>query len=85
MILLLLKDLLMAPSKYLDQFCIRYINNIMIFSKTFYEHYQQVQKVLMKHKESRLFIKAENYEFSINKTMFLNFIISENGIEIDPE
>jgi len=49
------------------------------------EHLEQVRKVLQKLKESRLFIKPEKCEFSVNKTLFLGFIISENGIEMDPE
>ena len=41
-------------------------------------------KVLQKLKEAHLFIKPEKYEFSIIKTTFLGFIISEVGLKIDP-
>jgi len=43
-----------------------------------------VYKVLQKLKEAHLFIKPEKYEFSIIKTTFLGFIISEVGLKIDP-
>jgi len=49
------------------------------------EHKEQVRKVLQKLKEAGLFIKPEKCEFSVTKTTFLGFIISEEGIEIDPE
>ena len=57
----------------------------MIYSKTLKEHYEQVRKVLAKLKEVELFIKLEKCEFSIEKTTFLGFAISTDGIEMDPE
>jgi len=71
--------------KYLDIFCVCYIDDILIYSLTLKEHKQQVRKVLQKLKEAVLFIKPEKYEFSVQKTTFLGFIISEEGLEIDPE
>jgi len=71
--------------KYLDIFCICYIDNILIYSRTLNEHRQQVRKVLQKCKEAGLFIKPEKYKFSVQKTIFLGFIISEEGLKMDPE
>jgi len=71
--------------EYLDVFCICYIDDILIYSCTLKEHKEQVRKVLQKLKEAGLFIKPEKCEFSITKTTFLGFIISEEGLEIDPE
>jgi len=69
----------------LDIFCICYIDDILIYSRTLKEHRQQVRKVLQKLKEAGLFIKPEKCEFSAQKTTFLGFIISEEGLEMDPE
>jgi len=71
--------------EYLDIFCVCYIDDILIYSRTLKEHKQQVRKVLQKLKKAGLFIKPEKYEFSIQKTIFLGFIISEQGLEMDPE
>jgi len=71
--------------EYLNIFCVCYIDNILIYSRTLKEHKQQVRKVLQKLKEAALFIKPEKYEFSVQKTTFLGFIISEEGLEMDPE
>ena len=71
--------------EYLDIFCICYIDDILIYSRTLKEHKQQVCKVLQKLKEAGLFIKPEKCEFSVQKTTFLGFIISEEGLEMDPE
>jgi len=49
------------------------------------EYKEQVRKVLQKLKEAGLFVKPEKYKFSVMKTTFLGFIISEEGLEMDPE
>jgi len=71
--------------EYLDIVCVCYIDDILIYSRTLKEHRQQVRKVLQKLKEAGLFIKPEKCEFSVQKTTFLGFIISEEGLEMDPE
>src|SRR6201992_377447 len=71
--------------EYLDQFCVVYIDDILIYTKgNREEHIEQVKKVLIKLQEAELFIKPEKCEFFVNKTTFLGFIISEDGIEMDP-
>jgi len=71
--------------EYLDIFCVCYIHDISIYSHTLKEHKQQVRKVLQKLKEAGLFIKPAKCELSVQKTTFLGFIISEEGLEMDPE
>jgi len=71
--------------EYLDIFCVCYINDILIYSRTLKEHKKQVRKVLQKLKEAGLFIKPEKCEFSITKTTFLVFITSEESLEMHPE
>jgi len=71
--------------EFLDQFCVCYIDDILIYSKTAEEHREHVRKVLQKLKEAGLFIKPEKCELSVQKTAFLGFLISKNGIEMDPK
>ena len=71
--------------EYLDIFCVCYIDDILIYSRTLKEHNQQVRMVLQQLKEAGLFIKPEKCEFSIKRTTFLGFIILEEGLKIDPE
>jgi len=65
--------------KYLNIFCICYIDDILIYSCTLKEHKEQVRQVLYKLKEAGLFVKLKKWEFSITKTSFLSFIISKEG------
>ena len=66
-------------------FCLCYIDDILIYSRTLKEHKEQVHKVLQILKEAGLFSKAEKCEFSVTKTTFLDFIILEDSLEIDTE
>ena len=69
--------------EYLDLFCVVHIDDILIYSNK-REHWEQVQKVLAKLKEAGLYAKPKKCEFSVEKTTFLGFIISVDGIEMDP-
>ena len=69
--------------EFLDQFCVVYIDDILIYFKTKEEHHKQVHKVLQKLKEAALYAKPEKCKFNVERTTFLGFIISVNGIEMD--
>lgn len=71
--------------EYLNIFCVCYIDDILIYSRTLKEHKQQVRKVIQKLKEAGLSIKPEKCEFLVSKRIFLGFIIPEKVLEIDPE
>ena len=71
--------------EYLDVFCVAYLDDILIYSKNQSKHKEHVRKVLAKLKEAGLYARPEKCEFSTQKTRFLRFIISEEGIEMDLE
>ena len=70
--------------KFLDVFCVYYLDDILIYSENLEDHHQQVQQVLTKLYDSGLYVKPEKCQFSTNKTTYLGFVISQKGIEIDP-
>ena len=47
------------PRELIDQFCIVYIDNILIYFKKKKEHYKQICKILAKLKEARLYANME--------------------------
>ena len=69
----------------LDVFCVCYLDNILIYSKTLKNHLRQLLQVLAKLYNAVLYVKPEKYKFSPTKTTFLGFVISQNGIEMDTE
>ena len=57
----------------------------MIHSNNLQDHHKQVKVVLEKLLAAGLFVKPEKCEFEANRTTFLGFVISQQGIEMDPE
>ena len=70
---------------YLDDFYTAYLNDILIYSNNELEHKEHVTKVLERLRKAGLQADIKKYEFSVTRTKYLGFIISTNGIEVDPE
>ena len=69
--------------KFLDVFCIVYLDNILIYSNILEEHITHIHQVLAYLCEYNLFCKHEKCEFHISSLSFLSFVISTEGIFID--
>eukprot|EP00833_Pecoramyces_ruminatium_P005315 jgi/Orpsp1_1/1179347/evm.model.c7180000068960.2 len=69
---------------YLDDFVISYIDDILIYSKSLKEHHIHVKKVLKKLLENNLYVKLEKCEYDISETTFLGYILSKDGLKVDP-
>ena len=70
---------------YLDDFCTAYLDDILIYSDNELEHEEHVTKVLERLRKAGLQADIKKCEFSVTRTKYLRFIISTNGIEVDPE
>ena len=70
---------------YLDDFATAYLDDILIFSKTYEEHVQHVKKVLKALQEKDLPVKLSKCEFHKQRIHYLGYIISTDGIEVDPD
>src|SRR5437660_11731790 len=74
-----------ALRDYLDEFCIAYMDDTLVYTKGSHEeHVEHVRKVLQRLQEHELYVKLEKCEFSVQRTNFLGFIISPEGVEMDP-
>jgi hypothetical protein len=69
--------------EYLNESVLTYLNDILIFSKTYDEHIQYIRKVLEKLKEKNLPVKLIKYEFHKYKAKFLRYIISSEELASD--
>ena len=72
-------------TEFLDVFWVCYLDDILIYSDNVQGHCKQVKAVLEKLHGAGRFAKPEKCEFEANKTTFLGFVISQDGIEMDPE
>ena len=69
---------------YLDQFVIVFIDDILVYSKTWEEHVQHLRIVLQTLREHQLYAKKEKCDFWLTEVKFLGHVISEQGISVDP-
>ncbi len=62
-----------------------YLDDILIFSSSLQEHVQHVRRVLQRLLENGLFVKAEKCEFHAQSVTFLGYIVSSEGMCMDPD
>ena len=65
--------------------CCVFIDDVIIFGKTFEEHLRNIQLVLSKIQEATLKLAPSKCQFFKRKVKFIGHIVSERGIEIDPD
>ena len=65
--------------------CLIYLNDIIIFSKTFDEHIKRIEDVYKQLEQLGLKLKASKCEFYKNKVQYLGHIISDEGVQTDPD
>jgi len=70
---------------YLDDFCTAYLDDILIYSENVLEHQVHVRKVLQRLVDAGLQVDIKKCEFNVVRTKYLGFIISTDGIQVDPE
>ena len=69
--------------RYLNQFIIVYLNNILVYSKMKKEHMQHVKKILQTLTKVDLRIKSEKSEFHVQSVQFLKFIITSQNLRMN--
>ncbi|XP_026459422.1 uncharacterized protein LOC113360090 [Papaver somniferum] len=70
--------------KYLDQFVIVFIDDILVYSKTWEDHETLLENVLETLREHHLYAKFSKCEFWLSEVKFLGHVISSEGISVDP-
>jgi hypothetical protein len=68
----------------LDKFLIAFVNNLLIYSKNELEHQAHVKFVLERLREAGLQATIHKCEFHVKTTQYLGFIITPEGIKVDP-
>src|SRR5690606_30819430 len=71
--------------EYLDHFVVVYLDDILIYSKTKEEHIEHVRKVMKTLLGAQLQAKLSKCEFHKDQVEFLGFVISKEGISMDPK
>jgi hypothetical protein len=67
-----------------DNFCIIYLDDILVFLKTKEEHNKHLQRIYQRLREAELYAKPSKCQFYQQKIEFLGFIIGVQRVYIDP-
>ena len=67
------------------KWCIIYLDNIIVFSKTPEEHIERLRGVFEKLAAAGLRLKPSKCEFFKSQVAYLGHIVSKDGIETDPK
>ncbi len=71
--------------EFLDDFVVCYLDDILIYSKNPEEHQRHVRLVLQKLRDAGLYAKPEKCVFHKSQVEFLGYIISTEGLSMDPK
>ncbi|RXW12480.1 hypothetical protein EST38_g13373 [Candolleomyces aberdarensis] len=70
---------------FLGVFCVVYLDDILIFSRTQEEHDEQVKLILDRLKNARLYANPQKCEFDKSEVEYLGYIIGADGIKMNPK
>ena len=73
-----------AFAKEIHEFLVIYLNDIIVFSKTDYEHLDHLRQVFIKCRKFGISLNPKKILFGLEEGKLLGHIISKEGIRIDP-
>ncbi|RWS18433.1 Retrovirus-related Pol polyprotein from transposon 17.6-like protein, partial [Leptotrombidium deliense] len=76
-------DCVLAGLKWHD--CLVYLDDIVVFSDSFDEHLQRIQKVFKKLADANLKLQPTKCKFAYYEAHFLGHIVSKEGVRTDPK
>jgi len=70
---------------YLYQYMVEFIDDILVYTRSYLEHEQHLNVVLQTLRENKLYAKLDKCEFWLKEVVFLGHVISAEGIFVDPK
>ncbi|EXX64785.1 gag-pol fusion protein [Rhizophagus irregularis DAOM 197198w] len=71
--------------KIKEKFVLVYLDDVIIYSKTFKDHIQHLKEVLNRIRKANLRLKAEKCHFAAAEHQFLGHVVGKEGVKPDPE
>ena len=68
---------------YIGKFVVVYFDDILIYSRSIEEHIEHLKQVLNVLRTEKLYANVEKCSFCTNNVVFLGYVISGQGIEVD--
>ena len=74
-----------ALAGLVDVFVVVYLDDILVYSNSEEEHWNHVRQVLERLRQHRLYVNLSKCAFDVEQLEFLGFIVSINGVSMDPD
>ena len=68
---------------FIGDFVVVYFDDILVYSKNEIDHVLHLRKVFTTLREQRLYGKLEKCEFFVPRVVFLGYVVSSKGIQVD--
>src|SRR5204862_8326952 len=66
-----------------NNFCIVYLDNILIFLKSEEEHYQHLELIIKHLQCAELYVNFKKYEFFKVEVKYLDFLVNKNDLHMN--
>jgi hypothetical protein len=78
---MMMMDDILRP--FTSTFVVVYLNDILIYNKTWVEHLQHIQQVLHTLRQHKLYENLEKFSFSMDRVHYLGYIVDQHGVHVD--
>ena len=70
---------------YIDQFVVVFLDDILIYSQSEWEHAYHLRIVLQLLRDHQVYAKFSKCEFWLTEVRFLGHVVSTSRVSVDPE
>ena len=81
--LMRMMDEILFPST--NSFVVLYLDDILIYSRTWEEHLHHIHQVLSTLQQHKLYANLEKFSFGMERVYYLGYVMENNGVHVDPD